>query len=135
MKYLIVVIFLLALTMGQFVAQSQETTAETTPETVEETEPAAVGETTEEDIAEDEATAEDVVDLDGGTGTSKEETAEAQVEKEEAPMQAGPFIDLFGPTLYSLEMVDETSARINEVYTNEALAGKSVVGLYFSADW
>lgn len=51
------------------------------------------------------------------------------------PVQSGPFIDLFGTQLYSMEMVDETSAQLYANYTNEALSGKTVVGLYFSADW
>ncbi|KAL7464527.1 hypothetical protein ACHAXS_004863 [Conticribra weissflogii] len=32
-------------------------------------------------------------------------------------------------------MVDETHAQVHQHYTNEALSGKKVVGLYFSADW
>ena len=59
-----------------------------------------------------------------------------KVEKEEAkPVQSGPFIDLLGETLISLKMVDETHATLEPHYTNEALKGKKVVGLYFSADW
>ena len=60
-------------------------------------------------------------------------TATKQIPVE--PVQAGPLIDLLGTKLYSLKMVDETSAEIHEHYTNEALAGKKVIGLYFSADW
>ena len=51
------------------------------------------------------------------------------------PVQSGPLIDLLGTKLQSLEMVDETSAQVKEHYTNEALSGKKVIGLYFSADW
>ena len=50
-------------------------------------------------------------------------------------VQAGPYIDLLGDLLLSLEMVDETHAQVHQHYTNEALGGKKVVGLYFSADW
>ncbi|KAL7555002.1 hypothetical protein ACHAWF_018579 [Thalassiosira exigua] len=32
-------------------------------------------------------------------------------------------------------MVDETHAQVHQHLTNEALGGKKVVGLYFSADW
>ena len=49
--------------------------------------------------------------------------------------QVGPYIDLLGDVLLSLEMVDETHAQVHQHYTNEALSGKKVVGLYFSADW
>ncbi len=51
------------------------------------------------------------------------------------PKQSGPFIDLFGENLLSLKMVDETHAQIETHLTNEALAGKKVIGVYFSADW
>ena len=51
------------------------------------------------------------------------------------PVQYGPFIDLFGPHLYTLELLDESRAKLSANYTNEVLAGKKVVGLYFSADW
>jgi hypothetical protein len=30
---------------------------------------------------------------------------------------------------------EEQSAQVMEHYTNEALSGKKVIGLYFSADW
>ena len=55
--------------------------------------------------------------------------------QEKNQAQAGPFIDLLGPKLLSLEMVDKNTAQFKEHYTNEALNGKKVVGLYFSADW
>jgi hypothetical protein len=51
------------------------------------------------------------------------------------PVQSGPLIDLLGTKLQSLEILDEQSAQVKEHYTNEALAGKNVIGLYFSADW
>jgi thiol-disulfide isomerase/thioredoxin len=57
------------------------------------------------------------------------------VPEEDSPVQSGPFIDLLGETLLSLEMIDEQRAQLNTIYTNEALAGKTVIGLYFSADW
>lgn len=50
-------------------------------------------------------------------------------------VQSGPYIDLLGDVLLSLEMVSPTSAQVHQHHTNEALAGKKVVGLYFSADW
>lgn len=55
--------------------------------------------------------------------------------KEEEPVQAGPFIDLFGTKLLSLNRVDETHAEMELKYTNDVLSGKKVVGIYFSADW
>ena len=63
----------------------------------------------------------------------QEEQEETQKQAAQPVVQSGPFIDLFGDTLLSLEMVDETHAKLNTHYTNEALAGKKVIGLYFSA--
>jgi nucleoredoxin len=63
------------------------------------------------------------------------ETIDTSTATKEAPLQTGPFIDLLGPSLLSLEMVDETHAQLVSHYTNDVLRGKSVVGLYFSADW
>lgn len=53
----------------------------------------------------------------------------------EVPVQSGPYIDLLGERLYSLEMIDDSKAQMHAHYTNEVLRGKKVVGLYFSADW
>ncbi|KAL9188338.1 hypothetical protein ACHAXT_006716 [Thalassiosira profunda] len=68
-----------------------------------------------------------------------EEAAKAETKTEEAAaapvVQSGPYIDLLGETLLSLEMVSETQAQVHQHYTNAALEGKKVVGLYFSADW
>ena len=76
-------------------------------------------------LADDSAPAAD--EAEGGT--------DAAAAVPEPPVQSGPFIDLLGETLQSLEMVDEQHAQILTHYTNEALAGKKVIGLYFSADW
>lgn len=62
-------------------------------------------------------------------------TKTTTTEQQAPPTQSGPFIDLFGDVLLSLEMVDETHAQVHQHYTNEILSGKKVVGLYFSADW
>lgn len=50
-----------------------------------------------------------------------------EIKPSSPPVQKGPFIDLFGPTLLSLQMVDETHAQLEQHLTNEALSGKSVV--------
>lgn len=99
--------------------------------TAEETAEATAAATATEEV-ESDAADEDTADSDA-TSTD----AEAQAEPVEvAPVvQSGPYIDLLGETLLSLEMVDETRAMVHQHYTNEALAGKKVVGLYFSADW
>ena len=70
-----------------------------------------------------------------GAAAEGEEEAAAQAATAAEPEQSGPFIDLLGPHLYELEMIDETQAQLVPQYTNEALKGKKVVGLYFSADW
>jgi hypothetical protein len=104
-----------------------------------------------EQIADDTPTSEEVTESQGESvnsqaevvdGDSEEATKPAEPEKKEEepvaptpPVQAGPFIDLLGETLLSLEMVDKGHAQLHSHYTNEALKGKKVVGLYFSADW
>ena len=79
------------------------------------------------------------MDLDEpAVGDVQDNVTEQQQQEEVAPpepVQAGPLIDLFGPKLQSLQMVDETQAQIGESFTNEALKGKTVIGIYFSADW
>lgn len=49
--------------------------------------------------------------------------------------QVGPFVDLLGPILLKLRQVDEKNMAIHAIPTNDALSGKRVIGLYFSADW
>ena len=66
--------------------------------------------------------------------TAMSET-ERSPEQQQSPAQTGPFIDILGDVLLSLEMVDDTHAQVHQHLTNDALAGKKVVGLYFSADW
>ena len=80
-------------------------------------------------------TAEQAGELSGEEVESVAEEEASSVAEEDTPIQSGPFIDLLGDTLLSLEMIDEQRAQLNTVYTNEALAGKKVIGLYFSADW
>ena len=93
---------------------------------------AAVDETTTAATTAEESATE--------SNTTEEQTQQPPQDEEEAqptpsPSQTGPFIDLFGEVLLSLEMVDETHAQVHQHYTNEVLSGKKVVGLYFSADW
>lgn len=61
--------------------------------------------------------------------------SQEQVSEMEEPVQSGPFIDLLGNHLYSMEILEGNQAQLNAHYTNEILADKKVVGLYFSADW
>jgi len=77
-----------------------------------------------DDLNKDEPIVEDII-----------EEGDEEVNSSEEIIQTGPFVDLFGPSLLSLSMVDETHAQIEAHNTNDALHGKSVVGLYFSADW
>jgi hypothetical protein len=77
---------------------------------------------------------EETLDLDKVDGADMAKTSTTTPIISE-PVQSGPFIDLFGPTLLSLKMVDATRAQIVSNYTSDALRGKSVVGVYFSADW
>ena len=68
---------------------------------------------------------------DDGPGTAQE----SQQAGSSPVVQSGPFVDLLGDLLLSLEMIDETKAQVHQHPTNVALDGKKVVGLYFSADW
>lgn len=89
----------------------------------------------------EEATSTTAADETTTESTTEEQTQQQPKDEEEEaqptppPAQTGPFIDLFGEVLLSLEMVDETHAQVHQHYTNEVLSGKKVVGLYFSADW
>lgn len=85
----------------------------------------------------DTASTTDSADIASENGTSKEASDAAAVEAEQSkePVQLGPFIDLLGPHLLSLEMIDATHAQLQPHYTSEALRNKKVVGIYFSADW
>jgi hypothetical protein len=88
--------------------------------------------TTEESKTEDDQQSTTAA----ATSEQVEQQAATTTTAEQAPpTQSGPFIDLFGDVLLSLEMVDETHAQVHQHYTNEILSGKKVVGLYFSADW
>jgi hypothetical protein len=91
------------------------------------------GETTkEEGAAEAEQPVSEPVEQ---VPDSKSESAEQEATKSE-PVQAGPLIDLFGAQLLSFHLSDDgQSGQIGAEYTNEALAGKKVIGVYFSADW
>jgi len=93
----------------------------------------------EDDDAFTAAAEEDTVPNEIPESTAANESVTANTEEDQAildePEQIGPFIDLLGTHLYSLEMIDETQAQLTPQYTNEALKGKKVVGLYFSADW
>jgi hypothetical protein len=62
-------------------------------------------------------------------------TEESRATDDALVVQSGPFVDLLGDLLLSLEMIDETKAQVHQHHTNVALDGKKVVGLYFSADW
>lgn len=86
-------------------------------------------------VAENEApTNESETTADEPQPKSSEANKEEQALAED-PVQSGPLVDLLGEQLYTLKMVDETNAVIIANYTNEILAGKKVIGLYFSADW
>lgn len=88
---------------------------------------------TEEPAATDEETPMDLDEPVEATPDAAEQQQKEIVQQD--PVQAGPLIDLLGPKLQSLQMVDEQNAQIGEHYTNEALKGKTVIGIYFSADW
>ena len=116
-RVLVCVIFLLSYVAAQEVAEAKAATEGAAAETADTT-------------ADEEAAAEP-----SKTDGKEEEIQPVHPEAAELPAQSGPFIDLLGPTLLSLEMTSETTATLHEHLTNDALQGKKVVGLYFSADW
>jgi thiol-disulfide isomerase/thioredoxin len=69
------------------------------------------------------------------SGTGGHKSTETQSKQETIPAQSGPLVDLLGPQLLSLEIVDDTHAQLLPHLTNEVLKGKEVIGVYFSADW
>ena len=91
------------------------------------------------DVPPESVESESTEDATASDDSAASAASAAAAEEEKAvpaePEQSGPFIDLLGSHLYSLEMIDETQAQLVPQYTNEALVGKKVVGLYFSADW
>lgn len=97
--------------------------------------------TVAEDAVTSTTTEEATIDLDeaapeeAGEEKVKENVEETQAETAAPPVQSGPLVDLLGPSLFSLDMVDETHAQFVQHTTSDALRGKKVIGLYFSADW
>ena len=65
----------------------------------------------------------------------KTEEVPLSLDADKSPSQSGPLIDIFGPNLLSLEMIDESTAQVQSHLTTDALRGKKVIGVYFSADW
>lgn len=135
---LALLVCLLSTRNGAMGLQAVETPAD---QTAGSEEASAETDGTSETAATDESTPETTSDAAAEDATpATEEAAPAEEKQEEktqevAPVQEGPLIDIFGEKLYSFELLDETTGQINPHYTNEALAGKKVIGLYFSADW
>lgn len=122
---------------GEDAADKTEDTIAATTETTEKNEETSITEG-ESNVVDGTTEATDdttTTTKDSETNATSKETGGGGVSEETPVVQAGPYIDLLGDTLLSLQMVDETHAQVNQHYTNEALSGKKVVGLYFSADW
>ena len=122
---------------GEDAADKTEDTIAATTETTEKNEETSITEG-ESNVVDGTTEATDdttTTSKDSETNATSKETGGGGVSEETPVVQAGPYIDLLGDTLLSLQMVDETHAQVNQHYTNEALSGKKVVGLYFSADW
>lgn len=77
-------------------------------------------------------TEKDDLPTDSKSDLSEESAATAPLKQH---VQSGPLIDLFGQQLLSLEMLDEKRAELRPHLTSDALRGKKVIGVYFSADW
>lgn len=84
------------------------------------------GEAKVSDTSNDTSKAEQEAVVREQSSDKKEQT----VTSNKTPVQSGPWIDLLGPKLVSLNMIDETHAQLEEHYTNEALSGKKVVSSF-----
>ncbi len=133
MKYIsfLLALFSAAILSNTYVHAQDAAVADASPQTGA---PAASTEPVAETAAAPAPTSKADVEADADASKPATDSEEVPTEKA-APKQSGPFIDLFGETLLSLKMVDETHAQIENHLTNEALAGKKVIGVYFSADW
>jgi nucleoredoxin len=67
--------------------------------------------------------------------SATKEYRNVSVEENQIPVQIGPLIDIFGQQLLSLEIINGSTAKLRPTLTSDALRGKKVIGLYFSADW
>jgi len=109
--------------------------ANASDETIAETCEVPVPKENESQAENANAPTDNVADPESNSTPTETEEAIQKETPPTPPVQSGPLIDLFGEQLISLKMVDETHAQIEPHYTNEALAGKKVIGVYFSADW
>lgn len=109
-------------------------TADETP-AVEKSDTSTIDEQIDDTIEQQQTAEEDGEPADNNEAEAAAFETNQVVEQQQLPAQTGPFVDIFGDVLLSLEMVDETHAQVLQHFTNEALENKKVVGLYFSADW
>lgn len=113
-----------------------EETADTAEEDEEDTaETSAEEETTEETTGTDAEAADTQEESSDDDNTVMEEEEQEVIDAPEPPQQTGPLVDIFGETLLSLVMIDNKNAQLEVHNTNDALKGKKVIGVYFSADW
>ena len=89
---------------------------------------------TEDDIQPSDAKNEESESKENESEPIGEKEGEEEQEEEEVK-QTGPLVDILGDTLLSLDMIDAEHAQLKSHLTNDALEGKKVIGLYFSADW
>ena len=82
-----------------------------------------------------QAVVDDATQSDEPSNAEEKPKAEPAAIGDKTPIQSGPLIDLFGPKLLSLEMIDESTAELRPHMTSDALRGKKVIGIYVSADW
>ena len=139
----LVVLLVVVLTLLGCGVRCQETATATETTEGADTSTTTSAETTTEDSTQQQAGdagEKESMDLDSrsdstAAGADTDPNGAANSGSPDSVVQAGPFIDLLGPSLLSLEMIDETTAQFQQHLTNDALQGKKVVGLYFSADW
>ena len=108
--------------------QSEVTASDTQVDENEEVVDLDTDETSTVDDALNEATSEATE----ASGEESEPTNAATEQASQVPAQSGPLVDLFGPSLLSLEMTGPSTAQLQEHLTMDALRGKKVIGVYFS---
>lgn len=127
-----------ALIDGQVIT-ANEVSSSTLPETDLLEQEAVCAETKNEPAADgalnDSPSGVSLTSADDNAMTEKSSQTQSDSTPKVVVEPTGPFIDLLGPTLLSLEIINQSSAQMKPHNTNDALRGKKVIGLYFSADW
>jgi nucleoredoxin len=140
------IIIILALSLS-WVAYGQVITSSESPSTTTSTTTASeipgdlvceeVVDNTKDEVASNVLPSGKPLPDDGNDGSLPSQSSESNSKSipKVSIVQTGPLVDLLGPTILSLSIVNQSNAELRPHNTNDALRGKKVIGLYFSADW